>query len=195
MAHPDSGKWDARYQAGKHDQKQAVRVLRDYAHLLPASGDALDLACGTGANALYLAEKGVRVSAWDISAQALAILESRCNRKSLQIDMQIRDVVQSPPLKNSFDVIVVSYFLERGLMPEIINALRPGGLLFYQTFTRAQVEDCGPGNPDYRLAQNELLDLCRDLQLLIYHEENCVGDCSQGFRNEAYLVGRRKTDS
>ena len=195
MANPETAKWDAHYQSGKHDQKQAVRVLRDYAHLLPTSGDALDLACGTGANALYLANKGMRVSAWDISAQALAILEGRCNRDSLQIEMQQRDVVQSPPLKNSFDVIVVSYFLDRGLIPDIINALRPGGLLFYQTFTRAKVEDYGPRNPDYRLAQNELLDLCHDLQLLIYHEENCVGDCNQGFRNEAYLVGLRKPGS
>ena len=195
MASPDAGKWNAIYQSGQHDSKQPARVLREYAHLLPDEGKALDLACGTGANALFLAEKGMQVSAWDISSEALAILENRCIQTGVHIDTQVRDVLQSPPLKNTFDVIVVSYFLDRDLMPDIMHALLPGGLLYYQTFTQTRVSDSGPKNPDYRLADNELLELCSELQLLIYHEEGCTGDNSQGTRNEAWLVGRKKPAS
>ena len=82
-------------------------------------------------------------------------------------------------------------FLDRALIPHIVAALRPGGLVFYQTFTRSRVSDAGPGNPEFRLAENELLSLFAGLQLLVYREEARVGDLGQGFRDEAMIVARK----
>jgi len=184
--------WDGRYRDGVARVPQAAAVLRDNAHLLPERGQALDLACGLGGNALLLAGAGLSVQAWDFSAVALEGLSAAAAKASLQIDTEVRDVLQRPPEPAAFDVIVVSHYLERDLAPSLMAALRPGGLLFYQTFTRAKVGDGGPSNPAYRLAPNELLRLFAWLELLVYREEGTVGDRRCGFRNEAMLVGRRQ---
>ena len=96
-----------------------------------------------------------------------------------------------PPDPDSFDVICVGHFLERSLCPKIAAALRPGGLLFYQTFTEERVDDGGPGNPAFRLGCNELLRLFPDLVVRLYREEGRVGDMTRGFRNRAQLIAQR----
>jgi hypothetical protein len=88
-------------------------------------------------------------------------------------------------------VIVVSHFLDRSLAPAIIAALRPGGLLFYQTFSRVAVTDRGPEDPAFRLAENELLELFKPLKVRIYREEGRLGDTSQGWRDIAMLVAEK----
>ena len=86
--------------------------------------------------------------------------------------------------------MVVSRFLERSLAGNLVRALKPGGLLFYQTFIREKADAAGPHNPAYLLRPNELLELFKDLRLLVYREEALIGDLDRGFRNEAMLVGR-----
>ncbi len=181
-------KWDARYGQADAAAPQAAQVLREHVHLLPAAGDALDVACGLGGNAMLLAQRGLRVSAWDLSPVAI---ERLAQSGVAGVHAEVRDLIADPPAAQSYDVVVVSYFLDRGLFPRLIDALRPGGLLFYQTFIRDKVDDKGPGNPDFLLASNELLQLAGDLQILVYREEGSVGDTAQGFRNEAMLVGRK----
>lgn len=183
-------KWDARYAQADADAPRPALVLREHAHLLPTRGDALDLACGLGGNALFLAQQGLRVQAWDVSAVAIDRLR-QCATEA-ELSAEVRDVLVVLPAADSFDVIVVSYFLDRALFPHLIAALRLGGLLFYQTFIRDKVADKGPSNPEFLLAENELLQLAGDLQVLVYREEACVGDTRQGFRNEAMLVGRKR---
>ena len=96
-----------------------------------------------------------------------------------------------PPLPNSYDLIVVTHFLDRSLAPLLMDALRPNGLLFYQTFTRTCVREGGPTNPGFRLADNELLSLFSPLHLIVYREEGRIGDLEKGFRNEALFVGKK----
>lgn len=188
-------KWDRRYREGEGRGAQPVRVLIENLHLLPATGRALDLACGLAANALLLAERGLETYAWDFSAVAIEQVRARAQERGLQVVAEVRDVVQQPPEPMSFDAIVVSHFLERALVPFIVASLKPEGLLFYQTFTRARVDDTGPANESYRLAENELLRVFSALQVLVYREEGRVGDISRGFRNEAMLVARKAAAS
>ena len=192
MAHPDAEKWDAIYRSGGHQRQQPAAVLKDYSYLLPAAGTALEPACGYGANAVYLAQRGLDTSAWDISQEAIHNLDDRARQMGLQIHTRICDVLADPPPPDSFDVIAVSYFLDRQFIPHLIGALKPRGLLFYQTFTRDRVDDTGPANEMYRLAANELLQLCRDLHIVLYHEAGLIGNTRQGFRNEAMLIGQRR---
>lgn len=187
MTDAQEDKWDARYRDAD-GPGAAAPVLMDNVHLLPAHGAALDLACGLGANALLLAESGLQAHAWDRSAVALGKLDGYARRRRLSVCTLQRDVQRQPPAPESFDVIVVVRFLERTLAPALIAALRPGGLLFYQTFTRERVDDSGPDNPCYRLANNELLDLFAPLRVLFYREEGGIGDTARGFRNQALLV-------
>ncbi|WJW75629.1 methyltransferase domain-containing protein [Thiohalobacter sp. IOR34] len=184
-------KWDAIYRAASEEPRPAA-VLHDYGHLLPLSGRALDLACGRGGNALYLAARGFEVSAWDVSPVAIGQLRSRAAAGGLALQAEVRDVLAEPPAVRHFDVIVVSRFLERALAPALIAALRPGGLLYYQTYVREAVDDAGPRNPAYRLAPGELLELFAPLRPLLYRDEGRQGDLSQGLRNEAQLVAIRE---
>lgn len=195
----DKDKWNRRYLAVSGDTQDVnpctisvSQVLEEYAHLLPDSGVALDLACGLGANALFLARRGFKTHAWDISDVAIDRLKEICQSMSLHIEMQVRDVVTEPPAKNSFEVIVVSRFLDRRLSSPIISALKPGGLLFYQTFIVDKAQGCGPDNPDYLLQQNELLQMFRPLIVRVYREEGLQGNVEKGFRNEAMLVAQKK---
>ncbi|NIP73528.1 MAG: class I SAM-dependent methyltransferase [Gammaproteobacteria bacterium] len=184
-------KWNARY-ADAEGPGEPAAVLAENLHLLPHGGAALDLACGLGANACLLARRGLETSAWDVSDVAIERLTERAEAQGVTVHVQVRDVAACPPEPASFDVIVVARFLERDLANAIMQALRPGGLLFYQTFVRDAVDPgIGPPDPTYRLAVNELLALFRPLQVIVYREEGTVGDTSRGFRNEAMYIGRK----
>ena len=160
-------------------------------HLLPPSGKALDLACGMGGNAKLLAESGLDVVAWDLSQVAIAHLQQEAKIQKLAINAQVQDVIDNPPDAHSLDVLVVSFFLDRDLCATLIDALKPGGLLFYQTHCRDKVSQIGPSNPEYLLADNELLSLFSGLKLRVYREESVLGDHQQGFRNQAFLVAEK----
>ena len=182
--------WEARWAQMRGETPPApARVLEENLHLLPPRGAALDLACGLGANALLLAERGLETWAWDWSEQAVAAVRARA--AGLTLEAQVRDVVADPPEPESFDVIVVVRFLERGLMPALQRALRPGGLLFYQTFVHEAVSDRGPRRRRFRLAPNELLSLLPDLRLVVYREEGRLGNLARGFRDEVLYIGQR----
>lgn len=187
----DTQKWDRIHDAAGAERPVAATVLSANLHLLPRTGTAVDVACGRGGNALLLAAAGLDTSAWDFSTVALARVEHHALEAGVPVRTECRDVVASPPAPESFDVIVVSHFLDRTLAPHLAAALRPGGLLYYQTFVRAAVDGGGPSNPAYRLAEGELLRLFADLQPLVYREEGLVGDVLRGWRNEAMLVARK----
>lgn len=185
-------KWDKIYATQEADNPQAALVVEQFAHLLPKTGLALDIACGLGGNAIYFARHGLDSNAWDISLQAIKKLRKHCQTNDVPINVEVRDVVMNPPEENSFDVISVSFFLERSITHNIISALKQNGLLFYQTFVDEKVSANGPSNPSYRLQQNELLNMFSDLHLLAYQEEGCVGEQSQGLRDIALLVAQKR---
>lgn len=186
----DPEKWDRIYRDSPDSSATAADVLAQNIHLLPHSGTALDLACGRGGNALLMASRGLDTWAWDSSEIALGHLRQQARTSGLTIHAEQRDVVAQPPLPDSFDVLVVSRFLDRDIAPALVRALRPGGLLFYQTFVADAVNESGPRNPAYRLQTNELLRLFATLQIVVYREEGVLGDVTRGFRNEAMLVAR-----
>ena len=184
-------KWNARYRAATGG-RQASRVLKENLHLLPVNGRALDLACGAGGNAMLLAQQGLKVAAWDIADVAIAALQDAALRRQFSVQAEVRDVEANPPAPETFDVIVVSYFLCRDIIPALVQALKPGGLVYYQTFIQQRVSHRGPERMEFRLAEQELLHLFYGLQVLFYREEGCVGNLQRGFRDEAMLIARKK---
>lgn len=192
-ANSDADKWNRVYAEGDHSNLQAANVLKQNTHLLPVAGKALDVACGLGANALLLAQCGLQTSAWDISQTAIDKLRSRSLELNIPLQAETRNIIALPPEPGSFDVIVVSRFLERTLIPMLIAALRDDGLIYYQTFIKDKTNDAGPRNPDYRLDRNELLSLFQSLQITFYREEGTLGDLNKGIRNEAMLIAQRSS--
>lgn len=185
-------KWDRIYAAADKPPQAVCRALEENAHLLPATGCALDLACGLGANALFLAAHGLKTLAWDISPVAVKRVAEWAAMQRVPVQAEVRDVLVDPLLPEEFDVIVVAHFLDRSLVPHLINALKPGGLLFYQTYTCNKITASGPSNPEFLLSENELLHLFAPLHVLVYREEGRVGDITRGMRSEAMLVAQRR---
>ncbi len=184
-------KWDKIYNKANYENVQAATVLIEHQSLLPKKGCGLDLACGLGANALLLAKHGLETYAVDISSIAIKKLKQQAWQQKQLIHCQQQDLEQINLAKNKFDVIVVSRFLNRDLSCEIMNALKSGGLLFYQTFTQAKISNTPPNNPDYLLAENELLHLFSPLKVRYYQEYALAGEQNEGNRDEALFIGQK----
>ncbi|MGR8931504.1 MAG: class I SAM-dependent methyltransferase [Gammaproteobacteria bacterium] len=182
-------KWDRLYANNRTTPKPA-EVLETHQELLPKRGKALDLACGLGGNAILLAGCGLSVDAWDISGFALSHLEEEATRRRLTVTCRQCSIASDIMPTHCYDVIVISRFLDRSLSNEIMAALKPAGLLFYQTFTRTKTDDSGPNNPDYLLNRNELLRLFAPLTVVYYQEYARIGDLTVGNRNEACFIGQ-----
>ena len=182
--------WNQRH-AQAEGLGQVADVLVQNIHLAKSGCKALDLACGRGANALYMAKAGLNVTAWDLSPIAIERLTAAATAEHLSIVSSVRDVIAAPPEPGSFDLILVSYFLDRNLAPAIAKALKPGGLLFYQTYSRAAVTDDGPTSNKFRLDDNALLTLFDSLKPRVYREECLLGNTQQGWRDRAMLVAEK----
>jgi SAM-dependent methyltransferase len=145
-----------------------ARWLSDHAFLLPRFGDALDLACGRGRNALWLARQGLRGVALDRREDAVAAVRAAAAHQGLTLSASVCDLETGPSSfePDAFDVIVVTHYLHRPLFPALLTALRPGGLLIYETFTRAQALRGKPTNPDFLLEPGELRRLVAPLEVV-----------------------------
>ena len=186
MPHTAS-EWDERYRTAADDEPgEPAEILRECVPLLP-QGSALDLACGTGRNALFLAALGQRVTAVDFSSVALEVLIRRAKaaghtvlqssavttHQALRGTIQVvrADLEQLTLPTNSFDLILCFQYLQRSLLPAMGTALRPGGVLLLETYTRAQQGfSGGPRNPEYLLAPGELRGAFPSLHVVFYRE-------------------------
>ncbi len=171
--------WDSRYRDAAHEPQACAVLLQNPAHL-PRQGRALDLACGRGGNALWLARRGLSVQAWDYSETAIRQLRAEAERHRLAIQAEVRDVSLDPPEPDQYDLLVVSYFLDRDRMPALLAAVRPGGVLYYQTFLVGHPGP-GPRNPDFLLRPGELPGYCAGWDILHALEQD----------GQAQLVARR----
>lgn len=187
-------KWNEAYKSADIESASQASVLKDHDFLLPKDGDALDLACGRGGNALFLAtlpDHNFRVDAVDYSNNVIDALNAYVNAHKLPINPVLRDIEKEGLPQKEYDLIVVSYFLYRPLFSQIINALKPDGLLYYQTWSQEKIDNSGPANPNFRLKKGELLSLCREITPLFYQEYGDTGDVHQGLRNEALIIAKK----
>jgi len=184
-------KWDLRYTDMSYIDIDPTPLLIENSHLIPRVGRALDLACGLGVNALYLASLGLKTSAWDLSPVAIETLQQKALAVGVELNAEVCDLALAPLPVDAFDLIYVGHFLERSLAPQIEMALRPGGLLFYETWVVDKVSDEGPSNPEFLLGENELLDLFPTLKVRYFRDEGRLGDLDQGERNRSMLIAQR----
>src|SRR5712692_8432386 len=140
----EAAEWDARFRAGDHSEASPDPFLlsaEQFLELIPKGGSALDLACGAGRHAVWLAERGCRVTAVDFSAEALAKTERLAHERGvsvqcLQLDLESPDIDLGA---EACDLICGFFFLHRPLFPALCCALRPGGLMIYKTYTVDQL--------------------------------------------------------
>jgi SAM-dependent methyltransferase len=153
-----------------HKSTQPAEFLVANRSLLPA-GRALDLAMGAGRNAVYLAKEGFDVEGIDISAEAVDKALALAGTEGVKIATLVADLENGYKLAPaSYDVIICFYYLHRPLIREIKEALRPGGVVVYETYNADQAEWGRPKNPDHLLKHNELLGMFCDYRILRYRE-------------------------
>lgn len=156
--------------------------LRDLADAIAgaaALGPVVDVACGRGRHALWLGARGVPVLGIDRDAEALASLRERARAARLPVRGVRADLEAAAfPLRPaSCGALIVFRYLHRPLAPALSAALRPGGLLVYETFTIQQRElGTGPRNPAFLLAPGELPRLFPDLEVVTWREEITRGE-------------------
>lgn len=139
-----------------------------FAPLIPAGGEVLDLACGPGRHSRWLAALGYAVEAVDRDAEALAGLEGIAGVRTRCADLESGPW---PYGGRSFAGIVVTNFLWRPLMPQLLSALGPGGVLIYETFMVGNELFRQPSNPAYLLRPGELLEVVRARLAVIAFEQ------------------------
>jgi len=183
--------WDAKHRSMSDAPAPPASIVLELLPLLP-NGPALDIACGAGRHTLLLASRGQHVTAIDWSSVGLGILEARAHAAKIPvhrieaieagklggqgtkrsgIDLLQADLEQIHLPANSFDVILCIQYLQRSLFPQISHALRTGGVLLFETFTRAQLDFAsGPRNPEHLLETGELHGAFPQLRVLFYRE-------------------------
>jgi rhodanese-related sulfurtransferase len=138
---------------------------------------ALDVACGRGRHALLLAGAGFAVSAVDRDAAAIAALAETARRLELDVEAEVRDLETGDVDlgDGGYDVVLVANYLHRPLMPALVRAVAPEGLLIYETFTEGQAERGHPRNPDFLLRPGELPHLVAPLTVVRQREGEVDG--------------------
>lgn len=165
----DRQRWNERYRQ-RSEPGKVSRLVTEFAGLaLP--GNALDIAAGQGRNSLFLARRGFRVEAVDISEKALAHMAGRSpNLHPVCADLDIFDI---PPRR--YSLIVNIRFLGRRLLPQILEGLKPGGVVIFEAFLEGGDSDSRTVHPEYRLQANELLRAFLQLRVVYYRETALKG--------------------
>lgn len=186
MSRPDLERWEARYAEGGPAYWEPDPWVTARAVDLPP-GRALDVACGWGRHALWLAARGHSVVGVDGSLTAVRGARAEALARGLagQTLFVQADLDEPCLAPASFDLVVVVRFLDRCLAPTLETLLRPGGTLLYATYTRRRLESRPDFNPDFLLAPGELATLFPRLTVLESEEPD----------EWAYLRARREVTS
>lgn len=188
MSTSDRDRWDAKYAAKPAPEGVGPDDwLIEQASGLPP-GRALELACGVGHNAIWLAQQGWQVDAVDISPVGLARAEELARHCGVRVNWIPADLDEFCPPMATYDLVIVFRFLERNRLPHMIPpALRPKGRLMYETFTAAHVirPESRMKDPAFALVPGELPRLFSQLEVVSYAE------CSLADRDVARLVARK----
>ena len=166
-------------------------VLTDNDNILPTLGIALDLACGLGANSLFLAARGLEVDAWDISQVAVSHLAKRADSHGLNIHTRVIDITAEALPMERYDLVITSRYLDRSLPPAILGATRPGGLICYQTFTAEKQINMGPSNPSFLLQPKELESFVPDCEILAFKDESHNTNRDDPLAGRAFIIARK----
>lgn len=165
--------WDERFRSGEYPtDPDPTDVLRDYVAEIP-DGRALDVATGTGRNAVFLAERGYAVEAVDQSRAGLEITRERAGERGVadRLDLVQADIPEFAFPTARYALCTVSFYRAVDRFPDLVQALAPGGYLFVEHHLRStESTPSGPSTDRYRFGANELLRAGLGLTVVHYDE-------------------------
>lgn len=185
-------RWDGRYRSGAYAARtHPTELLAGWLPRLPR-GRALDVACGAGRNALYLAEHGYSVDAIDISSVALERARKSAGERNVAIRCLQLDLESDRLPEERYELIVMVRYTDWALIPALIGLLSDGGYFLCEEHLRTNRDVIGPENPNFRVGPNELLTLATGLRVIYYHE-GLIEDPDGRLAALAQLIGCRGT--
>jgi len=182
--------WDERYGTGEHSSKEPSPLLHTAIENLKR-GRALDIACGVGRHAIFLARHGWQVTAVDSSRVGIEILQQRARAAGVTIETRVADLESGEFTIEAaaYDLICVFYYLQRDLFAPIRAGVKPGGTVVAAIHLNDGKQDAKPVNPAFLLNPGELKQLFADWEITYYRE----GESDEGghHHDTAYLIARR----
>jgi tellurite methyltransferase len=168
MPREDALHWNARYteRLDKKEIGEPRPFLTENARYLPSAGLGLDIAMGLGNNAHFLISRGLQVIGIDISEVGVRASKE----KSPNLLGVVADLAHFYLPENTFDVILNFFYLQRNLWSDYVSALRPGGVLFFETMTDKMLSANPDINSNHILATGELKTAFFALETLVYEE-------------------------
>ena len=196
MSQADRSRWNKRYGEGAYQERtKASAIVQDWVSKPLKNSLALDLASGSGRNALYLSQLGYVVSAVDISNVALDRARRNTKNHKNKIEWFEHDLESGlpPALENiEFDLIIVIRYVDLNLIDELTKHLRPGGKLLIEEHLQWTYSDniVGPRNSSYRVASGDLRKSASNLEIVKYFE-GLITVPDGSLAAVARLLGRR----
>ena len=181
----DIERWDKKYADAIPHPDEPDPILAEYRNLLDGQGRALDVACGMGHNAMYLARLGYQVVAIDGSMVGLRHCRKALCQTDLPVSLVAMDLDSFAPPPEYFDLVIVVRFLDRLLIPRLKDALHAGGLLLYKSFNRNLLVERPEFNPDYLLEPGELAERFEDFRCIATNDSEAISE------TQTYWIGRK----
>jgi tellurite methyltransferase len=171
-------KWNRKYMErlmNEHSPEPNGRLLKMAAYLHGKT--AIDFASGLGGNSIYLAELGYNMTAIDISDVAVQYVKEQAAKRGLNITANVVDLTdeRSCLTSRTYDLAIMTYYLDRSLFPLIKDVVNDNGYLFFETFYKHKGAENGHVSSQYKLESNELLKEFGDWKILFFEENELEG--------------------
>jgi SAM-dependent methyltransferase len=192
VSQAERDKWDARYRAGAYSTREhPTALLADWLDRSPR-GRALDIACGAGRNAIFLAAAGYAVDAVDISSAGLERGRVTAAERGVNVSWHCIDLEERPDAlpRGPYDLVVWVRYVNAALWPAVLSRLAPGGHVLVEQHLVTNVEVVGPTSAAFRLAPGELARAAAEL-LTLYEHEGLIVDPDGRPAAIAQLIARR----
>jgi len=175
MSELDRIKWQQRYREDSYRKNNPVTLVADWLPKMPP-GKALDVACGAGRNAIFLAAAGYRVDAIDISAEGLKKAGQSAAEQGVEVNWIEHDFDRPFEFDGDYDVILVMWYVNLELVTRLCDCLAPGGFLVCEEHLITAEDVIGPSSDDFRVAPGALRGAVAGLELLLYEESIEIGE-------------------
>lgn len=190
-------KWDERFSTpGRWFGDQPNVFLRREAARLRPGATVLSVADGEGRNAIHLAERGYRVTAFDLSPVAVEKARRWAAERGVQVDFEVGDADTWSWTPAAFDAVAAIFVQFAGpamrerMFAGMWRTLKPGGLLLVQGYTPKQLEyrTGGPGRLDHLYTEQMLRELLPDAQWLLLSEHEVTLEEGKGHAGRSALI-------
>jgi SAM-dependent methyltransferase len=167
-------RWDERYPTEDPQLwRRPSRFLMDHISAIPV-GRVLDVACGPGRNAVFLARCGFVVDGVDNSREGLTMARRFLDEAGVSVNLIFADLDRYVIRQGAYDLVINLFYLNREIIPNLIGGLKDGGYLLFESFTLDTFRFMPARDPRHYLKPNELLELVRGMHVLSFREGTII---------------------